>query len=435
MIKMKRKSTVQACWFLFAVFSLLSASFGQDLGQEQILTNTVKESTGHPDPLTDLAVYLLDKSTHIRINESEEPWRLLNQNQRFQSFLQSRNLHEVYNIRRAERYKLLGEFLKDVLAPFSNPDYLSRRQSESLSRSLFFRRNPQIGIDPVNADGYITLREISANNLRRLTRSLPTDNSPEAVERIMQKLSVVFVHNTHVLTEVPESPLVSSRILQEVSGIGGLNTYFFNRKFLNSDDNIFFFVLLQAGTQLSNMHESLYGEHRFSPEESFAQKQGWISAYIMYPYDLYRFALGCSPCDADKLSISFAKEFPKEMSECKGDINELINALYEYKRETIRWNRMLRDYFGLWNSVKRRLSELDFTVTDFRVLTMQVIRSYLTKMHQRNPHEFEMWQKRINGNDPGDLLRLSYKEMCGLDLYFEFKIPVAIPGWGLRKIN
>ncbi|HNV69240.1 MAG TPA: hypothetical protein PKO06_06040 [Candidatus Ozemobacteraceae bacterium] len=394
-----------------------------------------EEEIGSADPLESLARYLLDKSGRVQGEAAEEPWQRLLRNEAFSAFLRSNGLADGSRLARNERYPQVAAFLRESLRPFSDPLFLETRQRESMARSLFFRRDPIREPGLFAADGYRTLHEISARNRVRVSRLLPAVTEKNEVRELVQKLSVVFIHNTHVIRSVPDTPLVSSRVLQEVSGIGGLNTYYFNRQFLHSDDNIFFFVLLQSGPKLGNARESLYGKYKFAPEETFGRERGWVSAFVMYPYDLYRFAFGSEKTLADQLTPAFQREFPREMTTSGGDLQSLVKSLRPYKRDNPRWNRMLRDSFPLWRPVRRRLGQLDFTVDDFRALTLQVIEAYLAGISTAEPARFAEWKSRLEQGDTGDLMRLAYKEICGLDLYFEFKVPVAIPPWGLREIE
>ena len=423
-------------WLLVLSFLFLPVSgFAKTLSVPGISETADEDAVGGADPLDSLARYLLDKSGRLRAGEADDPWNKLNQNPRFLQFVQSRGMAQASEVQSGERYELLGAFLRESLKPFSDPVFLARRQKESMARSLFFRRDPALEPGPLPADGYQALREASARNADRLKSRIPDVSTPDEVRELAKDLSVVFIHNTHVIRSVPDSPLVSSRVLQEVSGIGGLNTYFFNRQFLRSDDNIFFFVLLQAGPKLGNARESLYGKYKFSPEETFGRERGWVSAFVMYPYDLYRFSFGCEKTCAEQLTPVFQREFPREMTAAKGDLQELVKSLRPYKRDNPRWNRLLRDQFPLWRPARRLLGTLDFTVDDFRSLSLAVIESYLNELYAKDRVAFAEWQARLRKGDTGDLMRLAYKEICGLDLYFEFKVPVAIPPWGLREVE
>ncbi len=394
-----------------------------------------EELPGSADPLENLAHYLLDKSGLVQGAAAEEPWQKLQQNERFHTWLQARGVPDATLVTREDRYTHLAAFLRESLGRFSDPAFLEQRQRESMARSLFFRRDPSLEPGLFSADGYRTLREISTRNRERIARLIPPVKAADKVRDLVQALSVVFVHNTHVIRSVPDTPLVSSRVLQEVAGIGGLNTYFFNRQFLHSDDNIFFFVLLQSGPKLGNARESLYGKYKFSPEETFARERGWVSAFVMYPYDLYRFAWNMDTALSAPLTTFFEREFPQEMRAAAGSMQELVKSLRPYKRDNARWNRMLRDCFALWRPVRKQLGRLDFAVDDFRALTLQVIEAWLSGLYETEPVKFEEWKERLSHGDVGDLMRLAWKEVCGLDLYFEFKVPVAIPPWGLREVE
>ncbi|NLI75975.1 MAG: hypothetical protein GX442_05965 [Candidatus Riflebacteria bacterium] len=353
----------------------------------------------------------------------------------FQEFLAGRGIHDPLGLAPDHRRTLVQEFLERQFRAFDDPVRLRPRQSASLWRSLWVRHGGGLALD---GDGYAALARLSAANRQRLEQRLPpmTDAVPADVQKWLDRLSLVFVHNTHVVRDVPDLPLVSSRIIREVTGLGGLNTYAFNRFLLRSDDNLFFFVGLQVDGSLGSHRESLYGKYKFSPAPDFARDRGWVSAYVMYPYDLARFGDSLDPALSAAFLADFQREFPRELAGIASAGWEAITArLGPSKRQESRWLRVLQRRLPDWLRVRGALASLDFTVSDFEALSREALRRHLTVLWRTDRENWASLEARLGRGEAGNLLYDALREVFGLDLYFEFKIPVAIPAAAIQAVR
>lgn len=349
-------------------------------------------------------------------------WEQLLRHPPFREFLGRENIDGA-TVPEAARRTLVGSYLEAALRRFEDPAWRAECQTASLRRSLWFRGR---GVGTLPADGYEALSRLSAENRRCLEgRRTGAPLSPSAeVQALLERLSFVFIHNTHVIRGKPKLPLVSSQVIRDATGLGGLNTYAFNRFVLRSDDNLFFFVGLRSGPTLGSRRESLYGKYKFSPSPEFARRWGWISPFVMYPYDLARFGANALPRSEEGFREDLRREFPTLAS---GTWDALVKALGKHKREEGRWLRVLQRRFPAWLEARWALGNLDFTVPDFEALSRQALANHLGRLQTVDPVGFAAWQKRLAEGDVGDLLYDALRSVYGLDLFFEFKIPVALP--------
>ncbi len=353
----------------------------------------------------------------------------------FQEFVAGRGVRDPLGLAPDQRRVLVREYLERQFRVFEDPVSLRPRQSASLWRSLWVRHDGGLALD---GDGYAALARLSTDNRRRLEERLPpmSEPVPAEVQEWLDRLSLVFIHNTHVVRDVPDLPLVSSRVIREVTGLGGLNTYAFNRFLLRSDDNLFFFVGLQVDGSLGTHRESIYGKYKFSPDPAFARDRGWISAYVMYPYDLARFADSLVPGLSADFLADFRHEFPQELAGVATAGWEVITSrLGPAKRHESRWLRVLQRRLPDWVRLRGTLASLDFTVPDFEALSREALRRHLTGLWRTDRDTWAALAARLGRGEAGNLLYDALREVFGLDLYFEFKIPVAIPAAAIQAVR
>lgn len=353
----------------------------------------------------------------------------------FQEFLAERGIHDPLGLAPDKRRTLVQEYLERRFRAFEDPARLRPRQSASLWRSLWVRHGGRLALD---GDGYAALAKVSADNRRRLEQRLPpmSEAVPADVQKWLDRLSLVFVHNTHVVRDLPDLPLVSSRVIREVTGLGGLNTYAFNRFLLRSDDNLFFFVGLQVDGSLGSHRESLYGKYKFSPEPDFARDRGWVSAYVMYPYDLARFGDTLDPTLSADFLADFQHEFPRELAGVASAGWEVITTrLGPSKRDESRWLRLLQRRLPEWVRLRGKLASLDFTVSDFEALSREALRHHLACLWLSDRTAWAETEARLGRGEAGNLLYDALRKVFALDLYFEFKIPVAIPAAAIQAVH
>jgi hypothetical protein len=386
--------------------------------------------------LQKLVSYLLQNSEQAKTAEIRQKWEALSAHTGFQEYLREKGIADFVARPEPEKRVLVGEYLAERMNQFNEDAFLRTRQAASLRRALWFRA--RAGELPDAGDGYELLAKVSARNLQRLLKQ----HSPSAagsvdsgIENLLKRLSLAFVHNTHVIESIPEVPLVSSRVIQDLTGIGGLNTYFFNRRFLHSDDNLFFFVDLCSDNRISSGMSSIYGSHTFAPVRSFVFERGWISAFVMYPYDLFHFAATFDADTGRDMRAALTREFPEARITGETPAKKITQLLAPYKRDEKRWNRFLRNHFDLWNRMRRHLCALDFTVADFETLAFSALRLWLKHLKETDTKAFENIQTRINLLDLQGILPEALAFAYGLHLYFECKIPVALPPAMLRKIH
>lgn len=142
-------------------------------------------------------------------------------------------------------------------------------------------------------DGRKSLAKLSQRNLKRELIS-GHKNLPHKVNRqiedIVQQLEPFFVHNTVNRSFASALPLLSSEALESLGLPPGLNTFHFNRSFLETQDMVFFFVRYKSkDSPIPGDLKSTYGEAVVHLSHSYAQDWGMVSPYIMQPFELARY--------------------------------------------------------------------------------------------------------------------------------------------------
>lgn len=279
----------------------------------------------------------------------------------------------------------------------------------------------------------------SFENLRKLVGSVsPAAEGPmaEAVA-LVARFAPVFTHNAPRTVQVPSTPLFSSRQLEALGFSGGLNTAGFNR-WLHSDDNVFFFVHLTRtdadGTRTRahsrrNMALS-YGNGEAILSTEFAQKHGWISAYVMDPDDLIELGDARAQELSAQLRVELTRHFRgaldkprpvEEALEAEGiPLDRAWSALTQYPEIEA----------GL-SKLRQRLGALDLTVDDFTlVVRRQILLSLLNTLQRKGEAEFRKQLRLLSEGNPaqlGEALQRHFYLPLKLPRDFELKVPVLVP--------
>ena len=191
----------------------------------------------------------------------------------------------------------LAENREKLLAVTRNREALERKQSASVTATL-------------RTHGTETpLKVLSRQNLERITQQLGDipPCSPE-LEAQIASIQFEFIHNTHFLSENPDTPILSTAALLELGLPGGLNTHWFNREFLRSHDQLFFHVMGTRAGGATQTTESYYGTYGLRPKRAYAIKHGWISPFIMVPGELARFAAVAAKDLGERLAASLVSD-------------------------------------------------------------------------------------------------------------------------------
>ena len=330
---------------------------------------------------------------------------------------------------------ILYGYLFSRFSKYQNPKLVERMRERTLGRAL-------------EAHGINLDRGISAGqNLRQLsTRNVAELNSRFSyrvgsvlemaeAESILNNVELIFNHNTKYLKKEPVLPILSSRQLEAMRISGGLNTHPFNKEFLKTDDNIYFFVdpSFKGNPRLS---ASRYGSRGVRVNSSFAKDHGYLSAFVMYPWELLQVAQVRYPQFYQRALMELTERFPPT-DPLYGE-NWFAHGSTKSDVETF-LQRMGRGDSGIldkhiaesksFSEIRKHLHEMDFTAGDFEGLIRHRMLYQLNAMRQEDPVRFRSMISALQSADTGaldDLYRTSLRSM-GLPDSFEAKIPVAVP--------
>jgi hypothetical protein len=286
----------------------------------------------------------------------------------------------------------------DALRKYDGAE-LRALQDASLKKSLQAR-----GSRVAMASGYDTLKIESANNRKRWSEAVTSgDDIPEA-RKLLSHLDFIFQHNTMRYTHRGHSPIFSSRQLELLGMTGGLNTLKFNRDILQTDDNVYFFVLpiLKGVTKISadDLPDSkgAYGRNYFQLDSTYAETAAWVSPFIMFPDEFINTVSAIDPMIGRSLAHSSTQS---------------------------------KNYLGLARKGVETLHRADFTVDDFRGLIQDRLYDTLRELHRDEPRMYETTLANLKSGDYAALkstLQLFVFYPMGLrDDRFECKVPVAVP--------
>lgn len=175
-------------------------------------------------------------------------------------------------------------FLKDFFLSFLKPHRLIQLRESSLAKQL----HAWGGSD---SSGYPQLETLSAQNMQRVLRNFQltsVKNLPREIRDVVENIDFEYRHNTNMAGTAGPIMLSSARLRQAGLPNTAQSTYSFNRDIVKSDDQLYFYVqpiIRRSGYTRQNIH-SRYGNKSIYLNEQFAQKKGWISAFIMTESDL-----------------------------------------------------------------------------------------------------------------------------------------------------
>lgn len=279
----------------------------------------------------------------------------------------------------------------------------------------------------------------SHDNLRRLVGAVsPAAEGPmaEAVA-IVERFAPVFTHNAPRAVQVPSTPILSSKQLEALGFSGGLNTAGFNR-WLNADDNVFFFVHLtrtDASGKQTRAHSRrnmalAYGGGEVVLSTEFAKKNGWISAYVMDPDDLIEFG----DVRAEELALPLREALPRRFQTSPSKRRPVEEALENAGIPLDRaWEELTRypELATGFTALRERLGALDFTVSDFTLLLRrQLLLSLLDILNRKGEVELGRQLRILSEGNPaqlGEALQRLFYEPLKLPRDFELKVPVLVP--------
>ncbi len=211
------------------------------------------------------------------------------------------------------KIELLKMFFKEKLSKYLDEAWLNAEREKSLE--LQFKN---WGIDLKGARPYAFLSRLSDLNVQNQMKALklkPLDQFPEDIQALVRDIDLDFKHNTG--SEKVDGPILLSS--KRLEGMGLLATtqrkYTFNRDFVKSDDQLYFYVQpnVTGNVKPSDASSSRYGNNTLYLDRKLAEKYGWISPYLMDAGDLeaYRQSLKRMGLDVDDLTSTQVLELFK----------------------------------------------------------------------------------------------------------------------------
>ena len=310
---------------------------------------------------------------------------------------------------------LLGGSRERMLAVTQDRVALQKRQQHSVKATLATHGTES------------SIQEQSRINLDRITAELgPNQPLSEELEAQLSAVRFDFIHNTHVLSENPDTPLLSTAALLELGLPGGLNTHWFNREFLRSHDQLFFHVQSKLDGTKTQAMVSAYGSYGLRPKREYAIQRGWLSPYVMVPGNLVRFAAAAAPDLGALLAEKLAIDPDIQLEKQRYGRKPLIAFGFLSLQAQDAWVRREEPIF---REIMKRLHLLDFTVTDFEELARRLVRRRIHKHLSGEVVERYADPAEVLLKGPPDSVRLLIESTVTgyLDVSFEFKIPVALP--------
>jgi len=344
--------------------------------------------------------------------------KLYSNSQQFRDYYHRQTGHSNFDFSQITAQLLIG-YHQHFFRQFQEPVSMSQLTSESIHRSLKAhgyqtnqrlsgRKNLEI-LSQENLNRYLDLKQIRQIHLQH----------PE-IEKVVQNVKISFRRNTAYKT-IHSGLIISSKMMEKY-GIGaGKNTQFeLNRKVLQTDDNIFFFVdWAIQGQQKAQASE--FGNASFSLREDVASQNGFISAYVMWPDHIVRFAKNHLGYESSRvLNEMNSQNLPKSLKDWKP---EWVETAFQVASELYR---------------------MDFTVADYQILYRGELSKLLLEQKEKGtPAEYESLISSLLKD--GQAANQSFRSIVQtsnsmLDLFgpfgfVEFKIPVAIKANELSEID
>lgn len=303
-------------------------------------------------------------------------------------------------------------YLQQIFRNFSGQP-LRNIQNASLKKAL---QGHGLANFDATKDSREILHSLSLKNTEQILQGKNHISDPKMaeVEKAVRDLDFDFVHNTNLLKTSSQSELLSSYWLEEIGFSGGLNTSLFNKHFLHSDDQVFFFIYpTKRGVKTGEGSE--YGSDSIHLKSRYAAENGWISAFVMYPTDLMKASKTLRLKEYDQLRENFEN-------------------ISEHSRE--QQSEFLMDHVEIAQKMKNQLYRLDFTVADFSHWVKTQLLISLKDLKSQNPTEYENAIGILRSGDfrkMNGLLRRYVFGPLGIVGEFELKIPVAVPLEGIWK--
>ncbi len=247
-----------------------------------------------------------------------------------------------------QKANLLIAYHEQFFNRFRDVKKLSWLRNRSLQNGL-----RQHGYRAQTLDAKVELKSLSAENIARIVRRTglrePLIRDRE-IEAILEQVDLRIFRNAHH-QDVSSGTILSSQRLKDYGLEGGANSIqTFNRKFLKSDDQIYFFIKFRA--EGSAPESSQYGQAKQELKIAEAQDDLWISPYVMYPDDLVKFAKRALPAYR------------------RSDLDTTF--VYELEDSKVEPQTMTK--------IRDELHGFDFTYADFRNLTRLQLRKSLTAL-------------------------------------------------------
>lgn len=277
-------------------------------------------------------------------------------------------------------------------------------RDKSIAENLRHRGYPH---EIEEGQGRATLEYISRINSQRIARSHNVSaeyRQDKEISRLVDQLSFVSSRNS-ITDKIYSGNIISSRQINLYGLEGGLNSKNdFNREFLKSDDDVFFYLRPSFGKK-KNTEISEYGSYTRILRDDFAEKHSWVSPFIMYPKQFY-----------NSLRLAFPNQFKAEEGEVfkAGESDhQMLSHLYLLDMTLIDYKRLVTDQLGtsLYELKTDSASENKYG------MTFQEARTLLSS---KDPDVFE---KVFH--------QLVYRRLSLLQP--ELKIPVSVPQTALLK--
>lgn len=353
-------------------------------------------------PHSECASRFLKLTNRFQPHQSlQQRWESLSLKPRFLAFLTNRKL-DPYQLSQADQERLLEEYHEEFFKTYRTPELLKSEQDRSLVHALGLR-----GVVAQKGKGRRTLEETSHRNLMRIFSEKPIVKmdlqESQELKEIVDRFEFYFSHNTNVLRELPDDPVLSSKRLEEYGLQGGRNTLPFNKQLMETDDQVYFNLRFRRKGDPRVATPTSYGKTQLVLDPDYAKSAGMVSHFIMYPYELLEFG---------------ALHFPERYSP----------YFHEYEKSLLMPKEITQEKL---KEIRERLSISDFTVEDFQSLVRTYAMDELHQMKSKNPARFAQFKKmEAEWLSPEKLDRWIREEVLrprGLSLQWELKVPVAVP--------
>jgi hypothetical protein len=304
---------------------------------------------------------------------------------------ESPDLNSVYE-------RILLDHYRSFQALFDTRAKLLSLQNAALLRELSIRG----AVIQPKLSGYENLQLLSRSNLDRYSRLNSIDDEylqDPQIAAAVNNLRFDYLHNT-TQNEFYGGYMLSSRQLVRYGLPGGRNSRKeFNREYMQSDDNIYFFLNVSSKSSPVGSQQSIYGSRRVSVSESYASKFAWVSPFVMFEYDLGHFG---------------------EDFKLPGYIYSAAVSMSDTEKAYLRSS----------------LHNYDFTLTDFQTLVRRYLGTFLyrskhggTSLSRSSAPSFEDLIALLYSSDP-QVTNQFIREYILNPLHIgklELKVPVAIP--------